>query len=88
MLTLLTERKTMKLREYLINYNPAVVSETTGSISLGNAKTTTVRAESREWAIRELMSQEHIYCIVTLREIKVIIPFRKRVLTWLGKEIN
>lgn len=77
----------MKLKDYLITYNPAVVNGT-GSISLGDSKTTTVQAESRDWAIRELMSREHVYCIVTLREIKIIIPFRERVLTWLGKEIN
>ena len=78
----------MRQREYLITYNKAIVSETTGCISLGDMKTTTVKAESRDWAIRELMSQEHIYCIVTLREIKIIIPLRERIMTWLGKEIN
>ncbi len=78
----------MRLKEYLITYNPAKASAYTGAISLGDMKTTTVKAQSREWAIRELMSQEHIYCIVTLYEIKVIMPFRERVLTWFGKEIN
>ena len=78
----------MKQKEYLVTYNEAKVSDTTGCITMGDMKTTTVKAESRDWAIRELMSQEHIYCIVTLREIKVVIPFRERLMTWLGKEIN
>ena len=78
----------MRQREYLVTYNAAKVSEKTGHISLGDMKTTTIKAESRCWAIRNLMSREHIYCVVTLREIKVIIPFRERVMRLLGKEIN
>ena len=78
----------MREREYLVTYNVAKISETTGQISLGDMKTTTIKAESRCWAIRNLMVREHIYCVVTLREIKVVIPFRERVMTWLGKEIN
>ena len=78
----------MRQREYLITYNAAKISESTGYISLGDMKTTTIKAESRCWAIRNLMSREHIYCIVTLREIKIVVPLRERIMNWLGKEIN
>ncbi len=78
----------MREKEYLITYNAAKVSDKTGCISLGDLKTTTIKAESRCWAIRNMMSREHVYCVVTLREIKIIIPFRERLMKWLGKEIN
>ena len=77
----------MRLNTYLITYNKAIVNKN-NIISLGSMITTTIKAESRDWAIRELLSKDFVYCIVTLREIRVIVPLRERIMAWLGKEIN